>query len=109
MAILEPVVGCLDLARHVGELETNDRVFDKFLAKCPPFIGVFHRLFEADTRETDALDNDTDPFVIKICHDDCLAVSEIHWKVCWVDLPLKPWFSLPIKFPTGTLTSSNVI
>jgi len=59
----------------VGKLQANNRVVNQFLAERFPLIGVFDALFEADSRETEALDDDADPFVIEIRHDDCFEVS----------------------------------
>lgn len=69
--VLEPIVASFNLTGHMSELETDDRVIDKTFAKCLSLVGVFDRLFVADTRETDTLDNDADAFVVEVCHDHC--------------------------------------
>lgn len=92
------------------EFEPDDGVLDEFLAEGAALVGVFHGFFIADAREAEALDDDADAFVVEIRHDNYrLEVSiEIRGKRVGKNKPLNPWFSLPIKFSTGTFTSSNV-
>ena len=40
-------------------------MLDKLLAKGSSLVGVLHRLFVADAREAQALDDDTDTFVAR--------------------------------------------
>ena len=69
--VLEPVVRCFDLTGHVRQLETDDRVIDEFFAKGAALVGVFDGFFIADAGEAEALDDDPDPLVVEIGHDDC--------------------------------------
>lgn len=73
--VLEPVVGCFDLAGHVREFQTDDRVIDEFFAKGLAFMGVFDGFLVADAGETDALDDDADSLVIKVGHNNCRSKS----------------------------------
>jgi hypothetical protein len=77
--ILQPVVGRFDLASHMCKLQANNRMFYQFLAERFPLVGVFHGLFEAHARETEALDDDADPFVIEVRHNDYFEVSGCCW------------------------------
>lgn len=61
--VFQPGVGRFDLAEHVGELETNHWVIDELLAKGASLVGIFHGLLVADTRKSQALDNDADTLV----------------------------------------------
>ena len=54
----------------MGELQTDDRVVYQLLPECAALVGVFYRFFVANSREADALDDDSDPLVVEICHDD---------------------------------------
>lgn len=69
--VLEPVVGGFDLAGHVCELHANDRVVDQTFAEGFALVGVFDGFFVADAGEADALNDDSDTFVVEVCHDDC--------------------------------------
>jgi len=76
---LQPGVGSFDLPRHVRELETDNWVLDEFLAECPALVGVLYGFLVADAGEADALDDDTDAFVVEVRHDhfgEMLAMSE---------------------------------
>lgn len=106
--VLQPVVGGFDLARHVGELQTNDGVVDETLAKGLALVGILNRLFVADTGKTDALNYNTDSLVVEVGHDDWKEVSGVNILTVPLRLPLNPWFSFPRRFSTGTLTSSKV-
>lgn len=68
--VLQPVVGGFDLAGHVGQLHTDDRVVDQALAEGLALVGVLHGLFVANTGETDTLDDDADTLVVEVGHDD---------------------------------------
>jgi hypothetical protein len=72
---LQPVVGGLDLARHMCELQADDRVVDEFLAEGLALVGVLDGLLVADAGEADALDDDAHAFVIEVRHDDCEVES----------------------------------
>ena len=72
--VLEPVVRGFDLAGHVCELETDDRVVDETLAESLALVGIFHRLLVADTGEAEALDDDADTLVVEVGHDDLEAL-----------------------------------
>lgn len=82
---------------------------NEFLTKGAALVGVFHGFFVADAGEANALDYYADAFVVEVCHYDWdLLVIDNGMKRVERDIPLKPWFSFPIRFSTGTLTSSNV-
>ena len=66
--ILKPVVGGFDLACHMREFESNDGVVDKLFPESTALMGILHRLFITDSRKADALDDDSNPFVIEVCH-----------------------------------------
>ena len=69
--VFHPVIRGLDLASHVGELETDDGVVDEFLAEGFSLVGIFDGFLVADPGEANALDDDAHALVIEICHDDC--------------------------------------
>ena len=91
------------------KLETNNRMIDQLLAECSTLVCVFYRFFIADAGEPETLDDYTHTFVIEVRHNDyiCLCQCCSASKGLFV-LPLKPWFSFPSKFSTGTFTSSKV-
>lgn len=72
--VLEPRVRGLDLAGHVGELETDDRVLDELLAERAALVRVLDALLVADAAEADALDDDADTLVVEVGHDDLEAL-----------------------------------
>ena len=55
----------------MGELEPDDWVLDKLVAKCAAFICVLDRLLEAYARETEALDDYANALVVEVGHNDC--------------------------------------
>lgn len=67
--VLEPVVRSLDLPGHVGQLHLDDGVLNQLLAKRLALAGVADRLFVANTREPQGLDNDTHALVVEVGHD----------------------------------------
>lgn len=84
---------------------------DEFLAEGLAFVGVLDGFFVADPGEADALDDDAHTFMVEVRHDDCEVMNLARVVTAYIgrlQVPLKPWFSLPIRFSTGTLTSSNV-
>lgn len=44
---------------------------DELFAESAAFVSVFHGFFVTDPREPDTLDDDTNAFVVEVCHDDC--------------------------------------
>ena len=52
------------------ELQTNDRVIDELLTERLPLRRILHALFKADSAEPQALDDDADPLVVEVRHDD---------------------------------------
>lgn len=66
---LEPAAGGLDLAGHVGQLQSDDRVVDQALAERLALVSVLDGLLVADAREADALDDDADALVVEVGHD----------------------------------------
>ena len=54
----------------MGQLESNYGMVDEFLAEGATLVGVFDRLLVADTTESETLDDDTDTFMVEVCHDD---------------------------------------
>jgi hypothetical protein len=52
------------------KFETDNRVLDEFLAESAPFVGVFDTFLVANAGEAETLDDDTDTFVIEVCHDN---------------------------------------
>src|SRR5690349_6184000 len=84
-------------------------MLDELLAECAALMGVLDRLLVAYTGESNALNDDADTLVVEVCHDNWLNVSNRFNIKHQEKLPLKPWFSFPIKFSTGTLTSSKVM
>lgn len=79
--ILHPGVGGFDLSEHMGELETDDGVFDEFFAKSAALVGVFHGFFVADAGEAETLDNYADSFVAVVGHD-CQHSSSTYTYAC---------------------------
>jgi hypothetical protein len=57
------------------KLQSNDWVLNQLLAECFALVGVFYRLLEAHPRESYALNDDTDPLVVEVGHDDYGMVS----------------------------------
>ena len=92
----------------MSELETNDRVVYQFLAKCATLVCVLYTFLVADTGETETLDNYTNSLMVEVCHDDYGIISRFSKTALRRNIPLNPWFSFPIRFSTGTFTSSNV-
>lgn len=45
------------------KLETNDGVIDELLPKCLSLVGIFDTFLEADSRKSQALNDDTNTFV----------------------------------------------
>ena len=68
--VLEPVVGGLNLARHVPELKTDDGVVNELLAERTTLVGVFYGLLEEHAREAVALNDDSDALVVEVGHDN---------------------------------------
>lgn len=50
-------------------------MLDKLLAEGSSLVGVLHRLFVADAREAQALDDDTDTFVAVVTVSNRLCSS----------------------------------
>lgn len=71
--VLEPVVSGFDLAGHVREFHADDGVVDKTLAEGLALVGVFDGFLVAYAGEADALDDNSDSLVVKVCHNDCVA------------------------------------
>ena len=67
---LEPGLGGFNLAGHVRELETDDGVVDERLTEGATLVCVFESFLVADARETEALDDDADAFMVEVCHYD---------------------------------------
>jgi hypothetical protein len=84
--LLHPCGRSLDLADHVCELETDDRVVDQSLAKGLTLVGVLDGLLVADTGEADALANDTHALVVEVGHDDLEALVDLAENVLDRDL-----------------------
>ena len=94
----------------MGQFESDDRVVDELGAKGLSLVGVFHAFFEANSGESKTLDDDANSFVVEVRHEDCFAACQLlPWHEFADHLPLNPLFSVPIKFSTGTLTSSKLI
>ena len=71
--VLHPIMRGFDLASHVRELLSNDRMIDKPLAEGLALVGVFDGFFVADAREADTLDDYTYALMVEIRHDDCVV------------------------------------
>ena len=67
--VLQPVVARFDLASHVSKLEADDGMIDEPLAECLSLMGVFDGFLIADAGEPDALNDDTNTFVVEVCHN----------------------------------------
>lgn len=72
--VFEPVVGTLDLAGHVCELEADDGVLEEGLAEGLALVGVAVGFFVADAGEAVALDDDAEALVVEVGHDDFEAL-----------------------------------
>ncbi|KAI7150425.1 acyl-CoA dehydrogenase NM domain-like protein [Hortaea werneckii] len=67
---LHPRIRGFDLSGHMRQLHTDDRMVDELLAKRPPLVRILHALLVADSRESQALDDDSDALVVEVGHDD---------------------------------------
>lgn len=94
---------------HMSELETDHGVVDELLAKSSTFVCIFDAFFVADAGETKTLDDYTNSFVVEVRHDNYSIVNNLPTWWRRGNIPLNPWFSFPIRFSTGTFTSSNVM
>mmetsp|Transcript_75453 Transcript_75453/g.233414 ORF Transcript_75453/g.233414 Transcript_75453/m.233414 type:complete len:314 (+) Transcript_75453:100-1041(+) len=68
--VLQPVVGGLDLPRHLGELPTDHRVLHQLLAEGAALVGIVPGLLKADPAEAVGLDHEAPTLVVKVLHDD---------------------------------------
>lgn len=58
------------MARHMCEFQTDDWVLDELFTERTALVGVFDGFFVADTGEAEALDDNTNTFMIEVCHDN---------------------------------------
>ena len=54
----------------MSKLQPDDWMLDELFAKGSAFVCIFDTFFEAHPREAEALNDDTNAFVVKVRHDD---------------------------------------